>query len=108
MSYKMVVLRALVLGFALISCLPAGLGRAQEKQFASAHIRDLDGMKQRRLVRILVPYSKTIYFVDQGRQYGTAVEFGTALETALNTGKKKEIDRIHVAFFPTARDGFPR
>ncbi|PSH69234.1 lytic transglycosylase F [Phyllobacterium brassicacearum] len=104
MSYKIVVFRAFILGFALISRLAGGVGLAQEEQFASPHILDLDGMKQRRLVRVLVPYSKTIYFIDQGRQYGTAVEFGTALEKALNAGNKKEIDHIHVAFFPTARD----
>jgi membrane-bound lytic murein transglycosylase MltF len=65
---------------------------------------DLDGMTKRRLVRILVPFSKTIYFLDKGRQFGTAVEFGTALEEELNKGKTKEIDRIRVAFIPTSRD----
>ncbi|RDJ16875.1 lytic transglycosylase F [Rhizobium grahamii] len=65
---------------------------------------DLDAMTKIRLIRILVPYSKTIYFIDKGRQYGTAVEFGTALEAELNKGKKKEIERIRVAFIPTGRD----
>ncbi|WP_455270670.1 transglycosylase SLT domain-containing protein [Rhizobium herbae] len=69
-----------------------------------AHADDLDGMVKRRLIRILVPFSKTIYFLDKGRQFGTAVEFGTALEEELNKGKKKEIDRIRVAFIPTGRD----
>lgn len=68
------------------------------------HTGDLDAMTKLRLVRILVPYSKTIYFLDKGRQYGTAVEFGTALEAELNKGVKKEIERIRVAFIPTPRD----
>lgn len=68
------------------------------------HTLDLDGMKTRRLVRIIVPYSKTLYFVDRGQQLGTTVEFGIALEKALNAGRKKEIERIRVAFVPTARD----
>jgi len=65
---------------------------------------DLDAMTKIRLVRILVPYSKTIYFIDKGRQFGTAVEFGTALEAELNKGKKKAIEHIRVAFIPTGRD----
>ncbi|MBX5159060.1 lytic transglycosylase F [Rhizobium sp. NZLR8] len=68
------------------------------------HTGDLDAMTKLRLIRILVPYSKTIYFLDKGRQFGTAVEFGTALETALNEGKKKEIERMRIAFIPTPRD----
>ena len=27
---------------------------------------DFDGMKERRMVRVLVPFSKTIYFIDKG------------------------------------------
>jgi membrane-bound lytic murein transglycosylase MltF len=102
--HKGSVFAALMLGLALMSCWPAKIGLAQEKSFVHPHILDLDGMKKRRLVRVLVPYSKTIYFIDQGKQYGTAVEFGTSLETALNVGNKKEIDRIHVAFIPIGRD----
>lgn len=68
------------------------------------HVIDLDAMKERRIVRVLVPYSKTIYFLDKGRQYGTAVEFGQELEKYLNQNRKKQIDRIHVVFVPTPRD----
>lgn len=65
---------------------------------------DFDGMEERRLVRILVPYSKTIYFIDRGQQLGTAVELGTALEEQLNKGRKKEIEKIRVAYVPMSRD----
>ena len=67
-------------------------------------VGDLDGMKKRRIIRILVPYSKTIYFLDKGRQYGTAVGLGEALEAWLNKGKTKQIEKISVAFVPTARE----
>jgi membrane-bound lytic murein transglycosylase MltF len=65
---------------------------------------DFDGLSKRRLLRVIVPFSKTIYFVDKGQQFGTAVDFGTALEQVLNKGKKKEIDKIRVAFIPQPRD----
>lgn len=68
------------------------------------HVIDLKAMKERRIVRVLVPYSKTIYFVDKGRQYGTAVQFGLELEKVLNKDRKKQIDHINIVFVPTPRD----
>ncbi len=68
------------------------------------HIVDLDAMKERRIVRVLVPYSKTIYFVDMGQQFGTAVTFGLELEKSLNRDRKKQIDYIHVVFVPMPRE----
>lgn len=68
------------------------------------HLIDLDQMKARRIVRIIVPFSKTIYFVDKGRQYGTAVDFGLELEKYLNRDRKKQIDHVHVVFVPTPRE----
>ena len=35
---------------------------------------DLDGMIKRRRIRVLVPYSKTHYFVDRGTQRGLTYE----------------------------------
>src|SRR5262249_31311139 len=45
---------------------------------------DFDQMRKHRLVRILVPYSKTIYFIDKGAERGTAAEGGRQLEKWLN------------------------
>ncbi|OCP15330.1 MULTISPECIES: lytic transglycosylase F [unclassified Ensifer] len=67
------------------------------------HLGDLDVMEKRRLIRIVVPFSKTIYFIDRGRQLGTAVEFGMALEKELNAGRKREIEKIRIAFVPVPR-----
>lgn len=63
---------------------------------------DLDAMTKIRLVRILVPYSKTIYFIDRGRQFGTAVEFGTALEASSTRARKK---RSNTSASPSFRPG---
>lgn len=67
------------------------------------HADDFDGMEKRRVIRIIVPFSKTIYFIDRGQQLGTAVEFGMALEHELNKGRKKQIDKIRVGFVPMPR-----
>jgi membrane-bound lytic murein transglycosylase MltF len=66
---------------------------------------DYGGMVERRMIRIAVPFSKTIYFLDKGRQYGTAVEFGQALEAWVNDGRGKAAEKkIHVVFVPLPRD----
>ena len=42
---------------------------------------DLDGMLGRRMIRVLVPYSKTLYFVDYGgQQRGMSYDFIRAFE----------------------------
>jgi membrane-bound lytic murein transglycosylase MltF len=65
---------------------------------------DFDGILKRRTLRILVPYSKTLYFIDRGRQMGVAAEFGQALETWLNKRHAKSHLRMNVVFVPTPRD----
>lgn len=65
---------------------------------------DLDGMVKRRIVRVLVPYSKTMFFLDKGRQFGTVVELARAFEKTLNEGKKSAIEQVNVVLVPTARE----
>jgi membrane-bound lytic murein transglycosylase MltF len=65
---------------------------------------DLDGMIQRRIIRVLVTYSKTHYFVDKGTQRGLTYEFGRMFEDDLNKNLKKKHLRVHVLFIPVARD----
>jgi membrane-bound lytic murein transglycosylase MltF len=65
---------------------------------------DLDGMTERRLVRILVVYSKTFYFIDKAQQHGISYEAGRLLEKALNAGRTDRPRAIRVVFIPTPRD----
>lgn len=67
---------------------------------------DFDGLKQRRLVRMLVPYSKTFFQVDRGKQQGAAFEMGKALEAWLNSRHpyERKSMRWQVMFIPVARD----
>jgi membrane-bound lytic murein transglycosylase MltF len=72
----------------------------------TAWIGDFEGMRERRLVRVLVPYSKTFFMVDRGRQQGISYELGKALETWLNTKhpySQKSL-RWRVMFIPVARN----
>ena len=66
---------------------------------------DLDGMRKRRAIRLLVPYSKTFYFVDKGgKQFGITYDVGHAFEEWLNKREKTKTLKISVVFIPVARD----
>src|SRR5262249_59183480 len=65
---------------------------------------DLDGMIKRRVIRVLVPYNRTHYFIDKGVQRGLAYEMGVKFEEELNARLKTGNVRVHVAFFPVSRD----
>jgi len=65
---------------------------------------DLDGMIKRRIIRVLVTYSKTHYFVDKGTQRGLTYDFGRMFEDDLNKNLKKKHIRIHLLFVPVSRD----
>jgi membrane-bound lytic murein transglycosylase MltF len=66
---------------------------------------DFDGMKKRRIIRVLVPYSKTFYYVEKGRQRGISYEVFQALEDDLNKKiKSKKSIKMHVIYLPVGRD----
>jgi membrane-bound lytic murein transglycosylase MltF len=65
---------------------------------------DLSAMLKRGKLRLLVPYSKTLFFLDRGRQMGVVAEFGRALEASINARYKSKTSRFHVDLRPTARD----
>jgi len=65
---------------------------------------DLDGMVKRRSIRVIVPYSKTSYFIDKGVQRGVAYDFFKLFEDYVNTKLKTGNLRVHVVFIPTSRE----
>jgi membrane-bound lytic murein transglycosylase MltF len=65
---------------------------------------DLDGMIERRVVRVLTTYSKTSYFVDRGTQRGLIYEAFRLFEDDLNKRLRNQNVRVHVVFVPVAHD----
>jgi membrane-bound lytic murein transglycosylase MltF len=63
---------------------------------------DLDGMVKRRIIRVLVPHSKTLYFVERGQPRGIAYDAMKAFEDQIN--KKRGPLKVNVVFFPMTRD----
>src|SRR5690242_7535806 len=65
---------------------------------------DFDGMVERRLVRILVPYSRTLYFNDKGAQRGLTAAAVRDFERFLADKFKLRGRPITVVAMPTTRD----
>jgi membrane-bound lytic murein transglycosylase MltF len=64
---------------------------------------DFDGMVKRRVIRALVPYSKTFYFVDRAVQRGLSYDVTRLLEADVNKQLKTGNVRIHVVCIPVSR-----
>lgn len=65
---------------------------------------DLDGMIQRRVIRVLVAYNKTNFFIDKDTQRGTAYDAMKEFEKVLNTKRKLGKLGVHILFIPVSRD----
>jgi len=70
---------------------------------------DFDGMVARRRIRILAPYSRTLYFVDSGVPRGIAQDIAVMLEESLNRQlKTTSANKLFVVVVPTSRDALYR
>ncbi|HTQ72805.1 MAG TPA: transglycosylase SLT domain-containing protein [Burkholderiales bacterium] len=65
---------------------------------------DFDGMLERRVVRVLVPYSRTLYFNDKGAQRGLVADSLKDFEIYLNRRYKLKTRPITVVAIPTTRE----
>ena len=78
--------------------LPAVLRRPQ--------LGDIDSMRQRRYIRVLVPPSRTYFFYDGLRERGTSAEFLREFEIWLNRRFRTERTPTAVVFIPASRETF--
>ena len=65
---------------------------------------DLDGMRERRAIRALVPYNKTFFFFDGAQPRGITYETLKTFENFVNEKLETGLLRIQVVFIPVARD----
>jgi membrane-bound lytic murein transglycosylase MltF len=65
---------------------------------------DWEEMKKRGVLRALVVYSKTFYFVDRGMQRGATYEALKAFETEINKKLGTKALKFNVVFIPVSRD----
>ncbi len=65
---------------------------------------DLDGMVERRLIRVLTVQNPILYFVDKGREVGITYESVKAFEKELNQKLGNQVVTVHVILVPVPRD----
>jgi membrane-bound lytic murein transglycosylase MltF len=67
---------------------------------------DFDGMVKRRHIRVLVPYSRTLYYNDKGRERGITADLVRDFEQYINKKYAKELGKrpITIYMIPTTRD----
>lgn len=67
---------------------------------------DFDKMMERRLIRVSVPYSRTLYFNDKGRERGMSAELVRDFEGYINRKHRKRLGGrpITVVLLPSTRD----
>jgi membrane-bound lytic murein transglycosylase MltF len=65
---------------------------------------DFDGMRKRRLIRVLVVYNQTNFFIDKGTPRGITYDAFRMFEEHVNRKYKTRKLPIHVAFIPVRRE----
>ena len=73
------------------------------KLIRSAWTGDYDGMVENRIIRVLMPYSKTFFFFDGATPRGLSYEAVQQFEKFVNKRLKTRHLQVHVVIIPTPR-----
>ncbi|PLP99204.1 MltF family protein [Cupriavidus pauculus] len=67
---------------------------------------DFDAMLERRVIRVLVPFSRTLYFNDRGQERGLTADFVRDFERFINKTYAARLGKrpVTVVMIPTTRD----
>jgi len=108
MNTRIVTVTSLFAALFLVVFLAADLTEAQDVKsilkLDQAWSGDFDGMVERHVIRALVPYSKTFYFLDGADQRGLEYELLKEFEKYINTELKKRHLKVRLLVIPTNRD----
>jgi membrane-bound lytic murein transglycosylase MltF len=80
------------------------MGEAVKIYINQRWIGDFDKMTEKRIIRALVPYSKTFYFLDGATPKGASYDMLKMFEDHLNKKLKTKHLKILVVVIPTSRD----
>jgi membrane-bound lytic murein transglycosylase MltF len=83
---------------------PASTRTPLRTQFAGRFTGDFDAMLERRLIRLVVPYSPTLFFEDKGTIYGTAANGARLFEGWVNKTFALGARPLTVPLTPVSRD----
>ena len=85
---------------------PASTATSQAIVDSKPWTGDFDGMFARRRVRMLAPYSRSLFYVENGESHGLTADLAHDFESYLNAKHAKELGgrKITVTLIPTTRD----
>lgn len=92
---------------AQVSSPPAAVAKARQLNLAVKPWNgDFDAMLGRRSIRFLMPFSRTLYFNDKGRERGLTAELARDFEAYVNKRYAGQLGKRPVTVFliPTTRD----
>ena len=108
MNSRIVIVTSLFTALLVIVFLTTNLTEAQEAESVlkldQPWSGDFDGMVERHVIRALVPYSKTFYFLDRADQRGLEYELLKEFEKYINKELKKRHLKVRLIVIPTKRD----
>ncbi|MBN9671122.1 transglycosylase SLT domain-containing protein [Roseibium aggregatum] len=82
----------------------AGLADSFEQRLRDPFDGDLEALLERGYVRVLVPFSKSFYFIDKGVQRGISVDVANEFRKYLLKTHGKAAKNVAVTLLPTSRD----
>ncbi len=102
----------LISGFLVLSFMTPSVSQALGDDSSTAFIRnaieqwtgDFDEMVKRNKIRVLLPFSKTFYFLDRGRQRGLSYDLFKIFEDQINKDLQRKNVRVDMIFIPVDRD----
>jgi len=83
---------------------------ADERRLRELHVAnkpwfgDFDKLLERRMIRVLVPYSRSLYYVDKGRERGLTAELVRDFEQYVNRKYRSGKRPVTIYLIPTTRD----
>jgi membrane-bound lytic murein transglycosylase MltF len=88
---------------------PAAAPAAKPRQLSldnKPRTGDFDRMLERRQIRILIPYSRTLFYIDKGHERGVTAELARDFERFVNKKYAKQLGKrpLTVYLIPTTRD----
>ena len=80
------------------------LADSLEENLRQPFLGDLDTLIERGFIRVLIPFSKTGYFIDKGVQRGTSVDLMREFGKYLDKTQGEKMRDVELVMIPTQRD----
>ncbi|WP_269581446.1 transglycosylase SLT domain-containing protein [Roseibium sp. Sym1] len=103
LAFLLLAAGILVASGATVKAMGTGLEKVLEDKLRDPFDGDFDALIKRGYIRVLIPFSKTGYFIDKGVQRGSAVDLMTEFDKHLHKLHGKKVRDAKLVLIPTPR-----